>query len=58
MTRTVQTDLPAEDPVLELCGDLDGLPADLSANVDRSLEETYATELPAPNAGQRRRYRR
>jgi hypothetical protein len=39
---------PAADPVLELSGDIDGLPADLSDNFDRYLSETSVAEPPAP----------
>ena len=38
----------AEDPLLDLSGDLDGLPGDLSARIDRYLDETYVAERPAP----------
>lgn len=34
----------ATDPLLELSGDIDGLPADLSERFDRSLSETYIAE--------------
>jgi hypothetical protein len=46
---------PAEDPLLELSGDIDGLPADLSANVQRYLDETFVAEPPAPHRARRRR---
>ena len=46
---------PAGDPVLELSGDLDGLPADLSANFQRYLDETFVAESPAPYRIRRRR---
>lgn len=39
---------PAEDPLLELSGDIDGLPADFSANFDSYLSETYVAEARAP----------
>ena len=45
---------PAEDPLLELSGDIDGLPADLSANFDRYLDETFLAEPPAPYRARRR----
>jgi hypothetical protein len=45
---------PAEDPVLELSGDLDGLPADLSENFDRYLNETFVAEPRAPYRARRR----
>jgi ribbon-helix-helix CopG family protein len=44
----------AEDPVLELSGDIDGLPADLSASFDRYLDETFVAEPPAPYRARRR----
>jgi hypothetical protein len=48
---------PAEDPLLELSGDIDGLPADLSRNLDRYLDETFVAEPPAPYRARRRRAR-
>jgi len=49
---------PADDPLLELSGDIDGLPADLSANLDRYLDETFVAEPPrAPYQARRRRSR-
>ena len=48
---------PAEDPVLELSGTLDGLPEDLSENFDRYLNETYIAESPASYRTRRRRSR-
>jgi hypothetical protein len=48
---------PGEDPVLELSGDIDGLPADLSRNFDRYLDETFVAEPPAPYRASRRRPR-
>ena len=39
---------PADDPLLDLSGDIDGLPADLSASFDRYLNETYVAESRAP----------
>ncbi|MBI1846997.1 MAG: ribbon-helix-helix protein, CopG family [Candidatus Rokubacteria bacterium] len=47
----------AEDPVLELSGDIEGLPPDLSASFDRYLDETYAAEAPARYAARRRQTR-
>jgi hypothetical protein len=44
----------AGDPLLELSGDIDGLPADLSARFDRYLDETYVAEPPAPYRARRR----
>jgi hypothetical protein len=46
---------PADDPLLELSGDIDGLPADLSANFQRYLNETFVAESPAPYRTGRRR---
>ena len=45
---------PANDPLLELSGDIDGLPADLSANFHRYLAETFFDESPAPYRTRRR----
>ena len=45
---------PVEDPLLELSGDIDGLPADLSANFQRYLDETFVAESPAPSRARRR----
>ena len=45
---------PAEDPVLELSGDIDGLPADLSESFDRYLHETFVAEAQAPYRARRR----
>ena len=50
LTRT-----PADDPLLALSGDIDGLPADLSANFQRYLDETFVAESPAPYRTSRRR---
>jgi hypothetical protein len=44
----------SEDPVLDLSGDLDGLPEDLSARFDHYLNETYVAERPAPYRPRRR----
>jgi hypothetical protein len=46
---------PADDPLLELSGDIDGLPADLSASFQRYLNETFVAESPAPYRIARRR---
>ena len=46
---------PADDPLLGLSGDIDGLPADLSANFQRYLDETFVAETPAPYRTSRRR---
>ena len=45
---------PAEDPVLDLSGDIDDLPADLSENVERYLNETFRAEPPAARRPRRR----
>ena len=46
---------PADDPLLGLSGDIDGLPADLSASFQRYLNETFVAETPAPYRTSRRR---
>jgi len=46
-----------EDPLLELSGDIDGLPADLSEHFDRYLAETFVAEPRAPYRARRRRSR-
>lgn len=48
---------PAEDPILELSGMLEGLPEDLSENFDRYLNETYGIYTSTPSAKRRRRSR-
>ena len=48
---------PADDPLLELSGDIDGLPPDLSASFDRYLTETFVAESPAPYRARQRRSR-
>ena len=45
---------PSKDPLLELSGDIDGLPADLSASFDRYLNETFVAEPRAPYRTRRR----
>jgi len=45
---------PAPDPILELSGDIEGLPADLSASFDRYLNETFVAETPASYRARRR----
>lgn len=45
---------PAEDPLLELSGDLDGLPPDLSERFQHYLNETYVAETPVPYRTRRR----
>jgi len=42
MTRKERT-----DPLLNASGMIDGLPADLSANFDRHLEETFVVTTPS-----------
>jgi hypothetical protein len=44
----------SSDPVLELSGDIDGLPPDLSREFDRHLNETFVAE-PSATYGTRRR---
>ena len=48
---------PAGDPLLDLSGDIDGLPEDASASFDRYLNETFVAEPPAPYRSRRRRSR-
>ena len=48
---------PADDPLLELSGDLDGLPEDVSENFDRYLNETFVAQPLAPYRARRRRPR-
>ena len=43
-----------EDPLLDLIGDIDGLPPDLSENFDRYLNETFVAETPAAYRARRR----
>lgn len=38
---------PGTDPLLDLAGSFEGLPADLSENFDRYLNETFVAETPA-----------
>jgi len=45
----------SSDPILDLSGDIDGLPADLSEGFDRYLNETYVAETPAPYRTRRAR---
>ncbi len=44
-----------EDPLLSASGMIDGLPEDLSQNIDRYLQETYVAER---KTGYRKRSRR
>ena len=46
---------PADDPLLGLSGDIDGLPADLSASFQRYLDETFVAETPGSYRTNRRR---
>jgi hypothetical protein len=46
---------PADDPLLGLSGDIDGLPADLSSSFYLYLDETVIAETPAPCRTSRRR---
>ena len=46
---------PSSDPVLELSGDIDALPPDLSREFDRYLNETFVAE---PRARRRSTVRR
>jgi hypothetical protein len=45
---------PSTDPVLELSGDIDGLPPELSREFDRYLSETFVAEPPAKYRVRRR----
>jgi hypothetical protein len=45
---------PSSDPVLDLCGDIDALPPDLSRDFDRHLNETFIAEPPATYRARRR----
>jgi hypothetical protein len=49
------TRVPAADPLLELSGDIDGLPEDVAVNFDRYLDETFIAEPPARYQVHRRR---
>lgn len=51
------TGTPARDPLLDLSGDIDGLPGDLSERFDRYLDETFVAEPRAPFRARRRRPR-
>ncbi len=48
---------PADEPLLELSGDIDGLPEDLSEHFDRYLNETFVAEPLGPSRARRRRAR-
>jgi hypothetical protein len=45
---------PAADPLLELSGDIDGLPRDLSEKFDHYLDETFVAGPRAPYRTSRR----
>jgi hypothetical protein len=45
----------ASDPILELSGDIDGLPPDLSSDFDRYLSETFVAEPHATYRARRRK---
>jgi hypothetical protein len=45
----------SSDPVLDLSGDIDALPPDLSREFDRYLNETFVAEPPATYRARRRR---
>lgn len=45
---------PPEDPILELSGDIDGLPPDLSDHFHEYLTETFVAEPPATYRARRR----
>jgi len=45
----------SSDPVLDLSGDIDALPSDLSREFDRYLSETFVAEPPATYRARRRR---
>jgi hypothetical protein len=45
---------PSSDPVLDLSGDIDALPPDLSHQFDRYLNETFVAEPPATYRVRRR----
>jgi Ribbon-helix-helix protein, copG family len=45
---------PSSDPLLDLSGDIDALPPDLSREFDRYLTETFVAEPPATYRARRR----
>lgn len=49
---------PSGDPVLDLSGDIDALPEDLSASFDRYLNETFVAEPSATYRARRKATRR
>lgn len=44
----------ADDPLLELSGDIDGLPADLAENFDRYWNESFVAEPQATYRARRK----
>lgn len=51
------TSPPERDPLLELSGMVDGLPADLSERFDHHLNATFVAERPPPYGTRARRPR-
>ena len=51
------TRAPAEDPILELSGDLDTLPEDAAVNFHKYLNETFVAEPTTRYRARRRRTR-
>jgi hypothetical protein len=51
------TRAPVADPLLELSGDIEGLPEDASTNFQRHLDATYVAEPPVAYRPRRRRAR-
>lgn len=49
------TQPPVDDPLLDLSGDIDGLPPDLSRDFHRYLNETFVAEPHPPYRTRRRR---
>jgi hypothetical protein len=45
---------PSADPLLDLSGDIDGLPVDVSESFDQYLNETFVVTPPAPHRARRR----
>ena len=45
---------PSKDPLLDLSGDIDGLPEDLSEGFDRYLNASFVAEPLAPYRARRR----
>jgi hypothetical protein len=46
---------PSADPLLDLSGDIDGLPPDMSREFHRYLSETFVAEPPAAYRVRRRK---